>query len=309
MTYKQFLFILIFIPLDLFSQQFEKVDSYVETFNTNKSLSLEQLTKKITKPFPQDIEKVRAIFYWIADNVEYDYVNFRNNKVTSIQVQPETVYRERKAVCEGYSNLFKSMLDLCNIESEVISGYARNGVETIFLNESNHAWNTVKINSKWYLFDVTWARDTLNKQVDDFYFKTDPKIFILNHYPLNYKWALLNTKYSLQDYMKFPVYTNLFHDLKFTKEISKKGVFEAINDSITVFIKPRFECLLLTKLYDLENREWIKTQMGQFVQGNGFFKLYIPRKGKFILRLGALRQDDDSISISDPIIYYIIENK
>jgi hypothetical protein len=309
MTYKQLIYILIFIPLGLFSQQFEKVDSYVETLSPDKSMPLDQLTKKLTKPFPKDIEKVRAIFYWIADNIEYDYLNFKNKTVTSIQVEPESVYKERKAVCEGYSNLFKSMLDLCSIESEVISGYARNDIETIFLYESNHAWNSVKINNRWYLFDVTWARDTLNKKVNDFYFQTDPKIFILNHYPLDYHWSLIRAKYSLDDYMKFPVYTNLFHELNFTEIISKKGFFRAQSDTVTINIKPRFECLLLTRLYDLDKNEWIPTQMGEFIRGDDFFKLYIPRKGKFVLRLGALTQNDGKGMIYDSIIYYLIDNE
>ena len=309
MTYKQLTFILIFIPIGLFSQQFDKVDSYVETFSPDKSLTLDKLTKKLTKPFSHDIEKVRAIYDWIANNIEYDYVNFRNKTVTSIQVQPESVYKDRKAVCAGYSNLFKSMLDLCNIESEVVSGYARNDIETIFINESNHAWNSVKINNKWYLFDATWARDTLNNKVNYFYFQTDPKIFILNHYPTDYHWSLLRTKISLDDFMKFPVYTNLFHELNFTEAISKKGYFKAQNDTVTINIKPRFECLLLTRLYDLDKNEWIPTQMGEFIRGVEFFKLYIPRKGKFVLKLGALTQNDSQGIIYDSIIYYLIDNE
>jgi hypothetical protein len=309
MTYKQLTFILIFIPLGLFSQQFEKVDSYVETFSTDKSLPLDKLTKELTKPFSKDIEKVRAIFYWIADNIEYDYLSFKNNTITSIHVEPESVYKERKAVCEGYSNLFKSMLDFCSIESEVIFGYARNDIETISLNESNHAWNSVKINNKWYLFDVTWARDTLNNKVNDLYFQTDPEIFILNHYPSDYHWSLIRTKYSLDDFMKFPVYTYQFHKLKFTETISKKGFFEAQNDTVRINIKPRFECLLLKRLYDLDKNEWISTQMGEFIPGDDFFKLYIPRKGKFVLRLGALTQNDGEVMIYDSIIYYLIENE
>jgi len=309
MTYKQLAFILIFIPIGLFSQKFEKVDSYIENFSHGKTLTLDKLTKKLTKPFPQDVEKVRAIFDWIADNIKYDYVNFKNKTVTSIQIEPETVYMERKAVCEGYSNLFKTMLDFCNIESKVISGYARNDIETIFLNESNHAWNSAKLNNRWYLFDVTWARDTLNKKINYFYFQTDPKIFILNHYPLDYHWSLLRTKYSLDDYMRFPVYTNLFHELNFTETISKKGYFKVQNDTVTINIKPRFECLLLTRLYDLDKNEWIPTQMGEFIRGDDFFKLYIPRKGKFVLRLGALTQNDVKIMIYDSIIYYLIDNE
>jgi len=79
------------------------------------------------------------------------------------------------------------MLELSDIESGVINGYARNDLQTVLLNESNHAWNKVLIDGQWHLLDVTWSRDTVNKIVDDFYFLTDPKIFVLNHYPEDYE--------------------------------------------------------------------------------------------------------------------------
>lgn len=309
MTYKQLTYILIFLPFGLFSQEFEKVDSYVETLTVNETIEIDILTSKLTKPFFEDIDKVRAVFYWIADNIEYDYENFKNKTVTHTQVQPETVLKKRKGVCEGYSNLFKAMLDLCDIESVVISGYARNDIETMFLYESNHAWNSVKIDDKWYLFDVTWSRDTLNKQVRDFYFKTDPEIFLLNHFPDDADWLLHDTEYDLDDYMRFPVYTNLFHDLRFTEKVSTKGYFKAQNDTVTISIIPRFECLLLTKLYDLNKHEWISTQMGELIRGDDYFKLYIPREGKFVLKLGALTQNDGKGKIYKSIIYYLIDNE
>lgn len=307
MTYKHLTFILVFIPIGLFSQQFEKVDTYVKYLQVDKTLSLDKLTEKLTNPFPVEIDKVRAIYYWIADNIKYDYVSYKNR--IQISSQPEIVYLNRIAVCAGYSNLFAYMLDLVGIENNVISGYTRKELDTTFRKETNHAWNSIKLNNKWYLFDVTWARDTLNNTVHDFYFKTDPEIFILNHYPTDYKWALLDTKYSPNDYMRFPVYTNLFYDLKFTDTISKEGFFNAKNDTVRIKIKPSFDCLILTQLYDTRSVEWINTQRGDVIRGDDFFKMYIPRKGKFILKVGALLQDDNSFRIYDEIIFYTVENK
>ena len=307
MTYKLLTYVLILIPIGLYSQQFEKVDTYVKSLQVDKNISLDELTDKLTNPFSKDVDKVRAIYYWIADNIEYDYVSYKNK--IRISSEPEIVYTKRIAVCAGYSNLFSYMLDLIDIDNKVISGFARDELDTIFLKETNHAWNSIKLDNKWYLFDVTWARDTLNKTVNDFYFKTDPEIFILKHYPTDYKWTLLDTKYSQDDYMKFPVYTNLFFDLKFSDTPSKQGFFQAVNDTVTIKIKPNFDCLILTKLYDTKQTEWLKSQRGDYIRGDDFIKLYIPRKGKFILKLGALIQDGVSYTIYDEIIYYTIENK
>lgn len=275
----------------------------------DKSLSLDNLTNKITKPFTNNTDKTRAIFDWIAENIKYDYQDFKDNTITKKQVQPGVVFQKRKAVCEGYSNLFKYMLDYCNIENKVIDGYGRNSLKTLFVNKPNHTWNSVKLNGKWYLFDVTWARDTLNKKVDYFYFKTDPNIFILSHYPLDYKWSLLEKHYSLDDFRKFPIYTNLYYDIHFTDKISTKGYFKAIHNTVTIKLKPRFKFSLITKLYDLEKAEWLPVKRSKFTRGDEHLKIFIPRKGKFILQVGAMKLEAHSIAIYDPIIYYVVVNE
>lgn len=302
-------FLLIFLGGNLYAQNFKKVDSFIKKMKNENSLSLDELTNKITKPFNNNTDKTRAIFDWIAENIKYDYTDAQDNTITNEQVKPDVVFQKRKGVCEGYSNLFKYMLDYCHIENKVISGYGRNSLKTIFVRKPNHTWNSVRLNGKWYLFDVTWARDTLKKKVHYFYFKTDPHIFILSHYPLDYKWSLLDKHYSLDDFMKFPIYTNLYYDINFTDNISKNGYLKAINNSVTFKINPRFNFSILTKLYDLKKAEWISAQRVKFLRRKGFFKLYIPKKGKFILQVGVLKRDYNSVTIYNPIIFYVIENE
>ena len=164
----------------------------------------------------------------------------------------------------------------------------------------------MKING--ILFDVTWASDSI-KKVDDFWFKTDPEIFILNHFPVYQPYTYTEEQYSTEEFYQFPVYTKLFYDLKFTDGFSKKGHFIAVNDTVTINIKPGFECLLITRLYDIQNKEWIPNQPAGFIDGPGYFKLYIPRKGDFVLKLGALKEDGNAFVKYNELIYYTIENK
>lgn len=302
-------FLLIFFGESLCAQNLKQVDLTVKEMRFDKSLTLNELTEKITKPFSTNTEKTRAIFDWIAGNIKYDYKNSRDNTITKEQVQPDVVFQKRKGVCEGYSNLFKYMLDYCHIENKVITGYGRNSLKTIFVNKPNHNWNSVRLNGKWYLFDVTWARDSLDKRVHYFFFKTDPHIFILSHYPLDYKWSLLEKHYSLDEFMKFPIYTNLYYDITATDNISKKGYLTAINNSVTFNIEPRFNFSILTKLYDLKKAEWISAQRVKFLRRKGSFKLYIPKKGKFILQVGVLKRNYNSVTIYNPVIFYVVENE
>jgi transglutaminase/protease-like cytokinesis protein 3 len=305
--------ILLLIPIITCSQNndFSEVDNYVDSLKVDKDISISDLTRKLTMPFSSDLLKVRALFFWLASNIEYDYKDNETSLWTnypSVKEKLNDTYKFRKGVCSGYSHLFKYMLRLSGIKSKVISGYARNDLKSCFPQNPNHAWNSVKIENKWYLFDVTWARDTL-KKVNDFWFKTDPDIFILNHYPLYEPYTFTKKQYSFEDFYQFPIYTSSFYDLKFTNDISKIGHFNAVNDTVTININPNFKCLLLTKLYDIHNKKWIPAQPGGFVSGADYFKLYIPKKGDFVLKLGALKQNDNSFVIYDELVFYTIENK
>ncbi|HOO25459.1 MAG TPA: transglutaminase-like domain-containing protein [Clostridiales bacterium] len=59
---------------------------------------------------------------------------------------------EGKAACEGYSKSAKMFLDLAGVESQVLTGNAKNaqgGYEP-------HMWNIVKIDGDYYHLDLTW---------------------------------------------------------------------------------------------------------------------------------------------------------
>lgn len=301
-----------FTSLSLPAQEYGQVDNYVQELQIDKELSIESTVDRIIKPFNEDLDKTRALYYWLASNIAYDYEGYKSGFWKDYQSHEEIIndtFKFRKGICSGYSHLFKYMLKLSDIQSKVISGYARTDLQTIFLNETNHAWNKVKINNSWHLIDVTWARDTTNNRVNDFYFMTDPELFILNHYPEDYNSALLDKEYTLQEYMDFPIYTNSYHELKLTQKISTDGQFNANNDTVTINLKPEIECVLLPIWYDIENGEWIKVQMGELERREESFSLYVPRKSDFILQLGVLTQTDSSFTIFDRVVYYKVTNK
>ena len=305
--------ILLLIPVITCSQSkdFGDVDNYVKTLKVDKDIPISELTKKLTMPFSSDLLKVRALFFWLAANIEYDHKSTKISfwtKYPSDKEKLKDTYKFRKGACSGYSHLFKHMLRLSGIRSRVITGYSRIDLNSCFPKNPNHAWNSVKIGNKWYLFDVTWASDTL-KKVNDFWFKTDPDIFILNHYPVYQPYTFTKTQYSFKDFCQFPIYTRLFYDLRFSDDLSKTGHFTVVDDTITINLKPNDKCVLLTKLYDIHNKEWIPARPGGFVSGADHFKLYIPKKGDFVLKVGALKQDGNSFEVYDELVYYTIENK
>ena len=92
------------------------------------------------------LDTTYAIFMFIASNISYDEEGIENTKIENQNLIGPLFHH--KAVCEGYSKLFKQVLSLLEIESIIVSG---GGTKE----DGGHVWNQVKIENKWYNADVT----------------------------------------------------------------------------------------------------------------------------------------------------------
>ena len=117
------------------------------------------------------------------------------------------------------------------IEARKLSGFAKGygySPENPFTTNSStdHAWNAVKINGKWYLIDSTWGAGHLNDNNEyeavftEFYFLPEPEMFILSHYPYencsiedSEKWQLLNRPVSLEEFNRSLMIYPTAHEL------------------------------------------------------------------------------------------------
>lgn len=71
------------------------------------SIDAQNLVQYLTKPCRSDVEKARAIIRWIGENIQYDHHSL---KIGSRGDQSEeAVLCFRRAVCEGYANVFKHL--------------------------------------------------------------------------------------------------------------------------------------------------------------------------------------------------------
>lgn len=148
---------------------------------------------------------VRAFFTWMTDNIRYDVAEFENPQPDYEKQEAQQVFRNKKGVCEGYSNLFKAFCDLSSIPCFVVGGHCRAFGRYV---PEGHAWNTVNIKGEWRLIDVTWGAGVLNesgkyvKSFNDTYFFTEPSVFIEDHYAFDPAWQLLHFPVKLADYRK-----------------------------------------------------------------------------------------------------------
>ena len=117
---------------------------------------------QIVKGETEDYKKARLIYDWITKNVRY-----AGSNDTDIGLAPYDVFTKKVAVCGGYSNLYKAMLNAAGIPAIYVIGWAGG---------QGHAWNLVYADGKWFYSDTTWGVSNPN-----YYFAPDVKDFSGSH--------------------------------------------------------------------------------------------------------------------------------
>lgn len=252
-----FLLNIIFIQLTV-SQGLTEVDKLVAKYPKSFSTT-EKLADKIEKDFNSDEEKARAIYTWIALNIRYDYNAYLNpQRVQGFSYSTEAekqrkikqlndnliqkAFNSKKAVCEGFTALYQHLASLVGLKSEIIRGDSKTSVRDIGrkTTSSNHAWNTVLINRKWILVDVTWGQgyydSSKGRMVNDFdpvYFDTDPKYFFAKHYPDS--GTFLGDRISKEDFLNGPLIYNRTITNDYEIKAPESGIIEARRGSTVNF--------------------------------------------------------------------------
>jgi transglutaminase superfamily protein len=190
---------------------YNSIDSISKTVKYQGNIK--KLSYELTKNYDLQMDKARAIFIWITDNISYDCRGYNNRKQpkpikckdpddckAKIAKQQEDylnrVITKKKGICEGYARLFKTMCGYSGIPCSVVSGYTKNHPSQIGkMGPLDHAWNFMLIDGQYYWLDATWAAGgcTRNlktgklkkfiKSFDDYYWLTPIEKFSRNHFP------------------------------------------------------------------------------------------------------------------------------
>lgn len=204
---KSIFLILLLCSISNYSQikNFEEIEKYVKEVPKSETTDIETLTKYLKKNAKTKKEIVTRVYFWIAENIEYDWDAFINKK--EIDVSAIATLENRKSICAGYANLFKAICDNAKIKCVVIDGYAKGyGYNGEKLAETNHAWNAVKLYDKWEFIDSTWGNgviiidDQEEKALNIRYLFDEPNDFILEHFPENEEWQLLENKITIDTF-------------------------------------------------------------------------------------------------------------
>ncbi len=184
-------------------------------FKTDPKLGrdLKTLAAHLNKSATSDYERARLAFAWVARNIRYDDASYNNGDFKNGSA--EIVLKTRVAVCDGYANLYKALGEEMGLKVERISGYAkgfgyRPGSK---FTQTNHAWNSVYLDGKWRLMDVTWASGSGTAangklktvyRYDPYWFDVEPHEFLWTHMPRTIEHQYVASPISLDQYHTLP---------------------------------------------------------------------------------------------------------
>lgn len=210
------------------NNEYAPIDAKILQIPDSSTKSTESIARYINSKFSTKHDKVRAIYYWITKNIQYDVKNtYTFNLHENTKDFAEKLLKSKKGVCIDYAILFESIANKVGIKTYVIQGFTKqNGA----VDNIPHAWCAAYIDAVWYLFDPTWGAGGITNSnfishQDNRFFKSKPESYVKSHMPFEPQWQLLN----------YPVSYEEFCEVK-SGVVAKKPLFN-FNDSINAYEK------------------------------------------------------------------------
>lgn len=241
---------------------FTSIDNAVRAVK-NPGATPEDVAKAITKSAKNDLEKARAIFTWLCDNISYD--------VTYSIYHAQETFDKRTGVCQGYSELFDRMAKAVDLKSELVSGSSKANGFRIGDNFGSHAWTMVTLSDRKILIDATWGAGSVSsgkftRSFKDYWFDCDPALFIFTHYPTDPDYQLLFPYLDVESFEQIPYVTPSLTALGFVGDDFLRyflnnteawfptiysSVTDAINNGVQVKSLPLVNELEVGKTYEI----------------------------------------------------------
>jgi transglutaminase-like putative cysteine protease len=121
----------------------------IQNINWNEDMDAVKFAADITKDKTATIEKVRAIYMYMIENIRYD-VDKRQDLGAGYIPDAQDTFDTNTGICYDYSSLFAAMLRSQGIPAKLVTGYSA-------YVSGYHAWNEVYIEetNEWISIDTT----------------------------------------------------------------------------------------------------------------------------------------------------------
>lgn len=141
--------------LNSLSDLYQWYSSLTREVQNDKSV-LSPLVQELIKNKKNDEEKVRAIFYWVQDNIRY--IAYENGVAGFKPESAHLVYQKKYGDCKGMANLTKLMLGIAGYDAR-LTWIGTNKIaydySTPSLAVDNHMICTLLLNGKKHYLDAT----------------------------------------------------------------------------------------------------------------------------------------------------------
>lgn len=197
--------------LDLSDADFSVMDDHARACPPGEEESIARLSWYLTSPFLGDqVAQLRSIFAWMAANISYDHASLVPGQRKD--QSPESVLRNKVAVCAGFANLYHDIARYANLGVRQTSGLARGAGYKIGDDKvgGEHAWNVVNINGEELFIDSTWGAGhsdesgVYHRVMDPWWFLLSPKRMIYTHFPENPREQFLDPPISKDAFRRLP---------------------------------------------------------------------------------------------------------
>jgi len=153
-------------------------DTSDEATNLVDQVAIEIL-EEIIREDDSEVVKIKAIHDYLATHIIYDPEPIAKDDYKDLSHTAYGALVDGVAVCDGYAEAFKYLLDKTGIENKLIFGEVDE--EGNFEGAVNHAWNLIKMDGQYYHFDLTWNDDDVNNRVLYEYYRKQSDYFDDTH--------------------------------------------------------------------------------------------------------------------------------
>lgn len=220
------------VAATLTPQELAAIDAHALAAPPEAEKSSKTLAAYLTRGLQTDQEKVRAIYRWIGDRIDYDVDAFLAGKLSKMSASE--VLAKRISVCDGFATLFAELAREAGLDVKTIPGFAKGyvGQGAHHFDTPNHMWNAMKLDGEWRMIDSTWGagyveQGRYKKALSEAFFLVPPEQFVFSHFPQESAWQLQHTpRLSQKEFEALPEVKTTF----FNNGISALAAWETLSN-------------------------------------------------------------------------------
>lgn len=269
-------------------------DAVMAKIPDSLTVSTEKIASYIQKNFTSENDKIRAIYYWTAQNISYD-VSMPGSIISDLTDQEKiaSALKKHSGVCMHYAEVFHDLATRSGITCYRVEGYTKQNGR---IGDLAHIWNVAKIDNMWYGFDATWGagyvdRGLFIKKFNSTYFKIKPEVLIRTHMPFDYLWQFSASPLTHQEFISGVIASEPKKDFAFEHEIT---TYLTLSDEQKAFqTAERIEKNGLLNNYIKEFYDYKRNEFNTIRQNNNV-----------ILLNTTIEEFNEAVSLLNNFIYY-----